>query len=511
MSARRLSMRKTREILRLAQEAGLTNRQIARSLSVSPTTVGECLRRAAEAGIAWPLPDGMDEEALEELLYAEEWVPSRPLPDMKHVHKELSRKGVTLALLWEEYAADNTGDHYSYSQFTRHYRRWAASLDVSMRQVHKAGEKLFTDFAGQTMPIVDPGTGEITEAQVFVAAHGFSDYTYAEALVSQELVNWIGVHNRAFAFFGGTPEILIPDNLKSGVTHPCRYEPDVNPTYADMASHYGCAVIPARVRKPRDKAKVENAVLQVERWVIAALRNRTFHSIHDANLAIVERLEWLNDRKMKGIEASRKELFESYDLPELKALPERPYEFARWKKARVNIDYHIELECHYYSVPYRLVGEKVDVRSTDGTVEVFRKGVRVASHVRSFKKWAATTDSAHMPASHRAYLEWTPSKIIGWAQEVGPATAELTGEIMRAKPHPEMGYRSCLGIIRLSKKFGADRTEAASRRALDCGAFSYKSVKSILSAGLDRIEEQQDQERPAMPHHENVRGPDYYN
>lgn len=504
-------MRKTKEILRLAQEAGLSNRQIARSLNVSATTVGERLKRAAEAGITWPLGEEMDEEALEELLYAEpEPEPSKPLPDMRLVHRELSRKGVTLALLWQEYASDEPDDHYSYSWFCELYRRWASAVEISMRQDHKAGQKLFCDFAGQTIPIVDPATGEITDAEVFVASHGFSNYTYAEAVASQELANWIGAHVRSFAFFGGTPEILIPDNLKVGITHACRYEPDVNPTYADMASHYGCAVIPARVRKPKDKAKVENAVLQVERWVIAPLRNRTFGSLHDANTAIAERVDWLNNRRMKVLDASRAELFETCDLPALKPLPERPYEFATWKKASVNIDYHIEVEGHYYSVPYQLTREKVEVRLTERTIEVFHKGKRVASHPRSFTRGLATTTHDHRPASHKAYLEWTPSRIVAWAEETGPATASLVEEIMRSKPHPEMGYRSCLGIIRLSKKFGGDRVEAASERALACRAFFYKSVKSILSAGLDRIDEQ-DGTRPAIPAHENVRGPDYYN
>jgi transposase len=346
---------------------------------------------------------------------------------------------------------------------------------------------------------------------VFVAAHGFSSYTYAEAVASQELPNWIGAHVRAFDFFGGTPEILVPDNLKAGITHACRYEPDVNTTYWDMASHYSCAVIPARVRKPRDKAKVENAVLQVERWVIAPLRNRTFGSIGEANTAIAERVEWLNNRKMKVLDASRAELFEAHDLPELRPLPERPYEFATWKKARVNMDYHIEVEGHYYSVPYQLTREKVEARITERTIEVFHRGKRVTSHVRSFVKGRATTIHDHRPASHRAHLEWTPSRIVAWAEETGPATASLVDEIMRRKPHPEMGYRSCLGIIRLSSKFGSERMEAASRRALACGAFSYKSVKSILSAGLDQIEARASENRPPIPVHENVRGPDYYN
>ncbi len=504
-------MRKTKEILRLVQEAGLTNRQIARSLSVSPTTVGECLRRARDAGIAWPLPAGMDDSELAELLYArEEKEAGRPLPDMRHIHAELARKGVTLALLWEEYRDEHPGDHYSYVQFSRYYRRWAGKLDVSMRQVHKAGNKLFVDFAGQTLPVVDPETGEVTGAQVFVAAHGYSSYTYAEAVASQELPNWIGAHVRSFEFFGGVPEILVPDNTKCGVTHPCRYEPDLNPTYADMASHYGCAVIPARSAKPRDKAKVESAVQQVERWVIAPLRHRAFHSLAEANQAIGDRLNWLNDRRMKVIDASRRELFAEHDLPALSPLPERRYELATWRKAKASIDYHIEVDRHFYSVPHRLIGERVEARLTSSVVEIYHKGKRVASHARSFQKGGFSTSDEHRPASHRAHLAWPPSRIISWAQTTGPATAELVSGIMARKPHPEMGYRAALGIIRLAGRFGPGRLEAASRRALSVGAFSYRSVKSILESGLDGFNEKPERERPA-PLHPNVRGPGYYN
>ena len=504
-------MRKTKEILRLAQETDLTNRQIARSVNVSPTTVAECVRKAEEAGVVWPFTEDMDESVIEEMLYPAEHAPAKPLPEMKLVNRELARKGVTLALLWEEYAQENPDDHYSYVQFTRYYRSWADAQDIPMRQFHKAGEKLFVDFAGQTIPIVDPETGEITEAQVFVAAFGFSSYTYAEALGSQELSNWIGAHMRAFDFFGGVPEILIPDNLKAGVTHPCRYEPDLNPMYADMASHYSCAVIPARVRKPRDKAVVEVAVQQVERWVIAPLRNRVFHSLHEAKLAIEERLEWLNNRKMKGLDASRAELFRDHDFPALKPLPEKPFELATRKKARVNVDYHAALDGNYYSVSYRLIGEQVEARLTDGAVEIFHKGKRVASHARSYARGRFITCDEHRPASHRAHLEWPPSRIISWANETGPSTAALVEGIINDKPHPEQGYRSCLGIIRLAEKFGADRVEAASGRAVSVGAFSYQSMKSILKSSVDKAGEQPDQDRPTIPTHDNVRGPGYYN
>ena len=392
-------MRKTREILRLAHEAGLTNRQIARSLCVSPTTVGECLRRARVAAVTWPLAGEMDDEVLEGLLYGEERKSEKPLPDMKATHTELSRKGVTPALLWEEYAAEHPQDHYSYAQFTRHYRRWAGKLEHSMRQAHKAGEKLFCDFAGQKMRIVDPATGEITEAPVFVAAMGFSSFTYAEACPSEELIHWIGAHAGAISYLGGVPHIPVPDNTKVAITSPCRYEPDINPTYAEMAAHYGCAVIPARVRKPKDKAKVENAVLQVERWILAPLRGRTFFSLAEANQAISERLDFLNNRTMKGLGASRRELFCRIGRLALLPPPSCPYEFAHRKRARVNIDYHVEVEGHYYSAPYRLVRERVEVRLTERTIEVYRRGRGWPRAPGSYARGRATTQDDHRPAS----------------------------------------------------------------------------------------------------------------
>jgi len=504
-------MRKIREILRLKEGKGLSARQVAAAVHVSPATVADIVRRASLAGLCWPLPEEMDDEKLEELLYPKPTKePTHAVPLWKDVHRELARKGVTLALLWEEYARDNPEEHYSYQQFARLYRAWKDDVEVTMRQVHRAGEKVFCDFAGDTLAIVDPQTGEITEAHLFVAAMGFSSYTYAEAHSSEQLPCWIAGHVNAFAFFGASPEIVVPDNPRAVVTKADRYEPDLNRTFEEMAEHYGCAIIPARVGKPKDKAKVESAVLQAERWILAPLRNRTFHSLGEANRAIAERLEWLNGRKMKGMDASRSELFGDVDLPAMNPLPSDPYEFAIRKDARVNIDYHIDVEGHLYSVPYQLTREKVEVRLTDSTVEVFHRGKRVASHPRSFAKGLATTTNEHRPASHKAYLEWTPSRVIAWAQETGPATAELVEEIMKAKPHPEMGYRSCMGIIRLAGKFGPERAEAACRRALACRAISYQSVKSILKSGLDRVEEQDD-ERPAIPEHDNVRGPDYYN
>lgn len=505
-------MRKAREILRLAGEAGLTHRQIARSLSLSPTTVGTCLKKAERVGLSWPLHEDMDEEALEALIYGDEKPePEHPLPEMAYLRTELARKGVTLKLLWMEYAQEHPQDHYSYSHFCNIYRAWARGIETTMRQVHKAGEKTFVDWAGDGIRITDPETGEISEAPLFVAALGASSFTFARAYPTRELFCWIDGHMRAFRFFEGASRIIVPDNEKTGVTSPCRYEPDLNRTYAEMASHYGCAVIPARVRKPRDKAKVESAVLQAERWIVAPLRNRIFFSLAEANQAIEERLDFLNDRPMAGLGKSRRELWRELDRPALMPLPDRPYEYGTWKPGvGVNIDYHISVEGNFYSVPYQLTKKKVDVRLTAHTLEAFWRGKRVASHLRSYGRGQTVTDPAHRPASHRAYLEWTPSRIEAWAAETGPATAELATAIMARWPHPEMGYRACLGVIRLGKKYGAERLEAACRRALFTGAASYKSVKSILASGLDRTGPEPE-ERPPLPGHQNLRGPDYYN
>lgn len=508
MARERLSMRKVKEVLRLKSK-GLSNRQIAASVKASHSTIGDYLSRAREAGIFWPLPEDLDDLALQKLLFGEE--PREKLkkePDFKYIHKELKKKGVTLKLLWEEYIGSNPGE-YSYSQFCHLYRKFRRCLDPVMRHAHKAGEKTFIDYAGMTVPIVDRNTGEITQAQIFVAALGASNYTFAEATFSQELPNFIGSHTRAFAFFGGVTKVIVPDNPKTAVTKPCRYEPDVNATYFDMARHYNTAIIPTRPRKPKDKPKVESAVQVVEMWVLAPLRNRTFFSLGELNEAIAERLEILNNRLFQKLEGSRRELFEELEKGVLLPLPERPYEFATFKKATVNIDYHIDVEAHYYSVPYRLIGEKVDVRLTATTVEILYNSCRVASHKRSYKKGGYTTLKEHMPKSHQKHAEWTPSRMINWALKVGPKTAELVRKIIESKPHPEQGYRACLGIIRLSSRYGQARTEAACNRAIQTGAASFQSVKSILEKGLDRVPIEEAPVQLCIDH-ENVRGPAYY-
>ena len=511
MAAQRLSMRKIREILRLRHESGLSARDIARSCSVGRTTVSEYLSRAAAAGLGWPLPPWLDDSRLEQLLFPPPPPPDliRPLPDWVDLHLELRKKGVTLALLWEEYKAVHP-EGYQYSQFCELYRRWRGKLSLWMRQEHKAGEKLFVDYAGQTMDVVNPLTGEVRDAQIFVAVLGASSYTFAEATWTQGLPDWIGSHIRAFSFFGGVPELLVPDNLKSGVHRPCRYEPIINSTYQEMAAHYGTAVLPARVKKPKDKAKVEAGVLLVERWILARLRKRTFFSLDELNQAIAELLEQINRRPFKKIQGSRRELFEKLDCPALKPLPLVSYQYAEWSKAKVNIDYHLEVERHYYSVPYQLVGKQLDIRITARTVECLLKGKRVASHRRSFKQGSHTTVAEHMPRAHREHLEWTPERLLNWTAKTGPATEELARVIMQSRAHPQQGFRSVLGIMRLAKTHGDHRLEAACRRALSINAKSFKSVQSILKNGLDQRPSDSKKPESDPINHQNIRGAEYY-
>jgi transposase len=505
-------MRKIKEILRLKFEVGRGQRQIARSCGIGKTTVAECLARFKRSKLSWSEASQLDDATLEHKLYPPAPVvptQARAVPDWAHIHQELRRKGVTLTLLWYEYKADHP-DGFEYSWFCERYRAWAMQLDVVMRQEHRAGEKLFVDYAGQTVDVVDRRTGEIRQAQIFVAVLGASNYTYAEATWSQQLPDWIGSHVRAFGFFGGVPELAVPDNLRSGVTKAHRYEPDLNPTYADLANHYGVAVLPARVRKPRDKAKAEAGVLLVERWILAALRNRTFFSLEELNREIARLLERLNGRPFKKLPGSRRELFEQLDRPALRPLPVHAYEFAEWKKVRVNIDYHFDIEGHYYSVPYRLVRKQLEARFTERTVECFHKGQRVASHVRSRLKGHHTTVAEHMPTSHRQYAEWTPQRLIRWAEKSGPATASTVRTILERRTHPQQGFRSCLGVMRLGKSYGDERLEAACRRALKLGSCSYKSIESILRQGLDRKALPEQQELELSIEHDNIRGSDYY-
>lgn len=513
MANKRKSMRKVREVLRLALEGGLNQRQIARSLSLSPTTVGEYLRRAQSGGLTWPLPRELDDAQLEGRLYpvvAHGKADQRPMPNWAEVHQELKRKGVTLLLLWQEHKTAHP-DGLQYSQFCDRYRYFASKLDLVMRQHHRAGEKLFVDYAGQTVEVVDRHTGEIRAAQIFVATLGASNYTYAEATWTQGLPDWCASHIRTFEFMGGVAELLVPDNLKSAVTRTCRYEPQVNATYEELAAHYRTAILPARVRRPRDKAKVEQSVLLVERWILARLRHQGFFSLSELNAAIRTLLQALNERPFKKLPGCRKTLFEQLDRPAMIPLPAARYTYAEWKKALVHIDYHVEVDGHYYSVPYQLVKQELEVRLSAQTVELLYRGTRVASHRRSHLKGRHTTVAEHMPQAHRQYASWTPERLVRWAEKSGPATATLISTILASRKHPQQGFRSCLGVMRLGKVYTDQRLEAACQRALALGAVSFKSVQSILKTGLDQQPLPETSVQESLPiDHPNIRGGKYY-
>jgi transposase len=518
MPRERVSMRKIREVLRLKWGLGLSERQVAQSCDMGRSTVADYLERATLAGLSWPLPENVDDRALESSLFPlveEVKRKSHPTPNWESVHQELKRKGVTRLLLWREYLA-HYPDGYSYCTFTVKYREWKQGLNVTMRQDHKAGEKLFVDYAGMTVAIVNKDTGEIAEAQVFVGVLGASNYTYTEVTNSQKLEDWLASHRRTFEFFGGVPEIVVPDNLKSGVTSPCYYEPELNWAYAELAQHYDVAVLPTRVRKPRDKAKVETGVKIVEENVLAPLRNRTFFSVREANEAIWSLLGKLNDKPFQKLPGSRKSLFEQLEKPTLRPLPVEPYVLAAWKKAKVNIDYHIEVDGHYYSVPFQFARQQIDVRLTSNTLEVYQQGKRIASHRRLpdllHYRGRHSTLTEHMPKAHQKHLEWTPGRIITWAEKTGECTAKVVEEILASRPHPEQGYRSCMGIIRLAKTYGHSRLEAACKRACHFRAFSYKSVESILKNNLDRepLPDTAEEQDGKLHSHANIRGASYY-
>ena len=506
-------MRKLKDVLRL-QSLGLSQHQIARSCSISQSTVHEYVSAAQAAGVRWPLPDNWDEQQIEQALFPQRPAPSvwrkHPEPDWTKIHQDLkTHKDLTLQLVWQE-GRESNPEGYGYSRFCELYRRWLRKLDLVLRQEHRAGEKMFVDYAGATIPIYDPQSGEVHAATVFVAVLGASSYTFAEATTGQDLRNWTGSHQRAFEFFGGVTEVVVPDNLKSAVTHPSYYEPDLNPTYRDLGEHYGVAIIPARPYRARDKAKAEVGVQVVQRWIVAALRKRKFFSLAEVNRAIAELLVRVNQRPFRKREGSRATLFAQLDRPALKPLPATRYQFGEWETARVNIDYHIEVERHFYSVPYALVHQELDVHLTGETVEILHRGARVASHARSYEAGKATTLTEHRPKSHQKYLGRTPSRLIEEAQQTGPCTGQLVEAILGAKRHPEMGFRSCLGILRLAKTYPAERMEAAARRCLRARAYNCQSMDSILKNQLDRLPLPGEAPTRAAVEHDNIRGADYF-
>src|SRR5215469_3758284 len=508
-------MRKIKEVMRLRFELQLGYQQIGRSCAIAVSTVHKYLKRAEAAGLSWPLPEGWDEARVEEAVFpaspppVQEQPPARTLPDFVAIHEQLrTHRHLTLQLLWEEYRQANP-DGYRYSRFCELYQRWRSKLDVVLRQEHKAGEKMYVDWAGATIPVHDRFTGQVWQAPLFVAALGASSYTYAEATRDQQMQAWLRAHVHAFEYWGGIPTLAVPDNTKTAVSQAHRYDPDLNPTYYNFALHCGFGIVPARPYRPRDKAKVENAVHVAHRWIVAALRHHKFFTLEELNVAIRELLVRLNHRPFRKREGSRAAVFEAIDKPALKPLATEPFDLSQWSRARVNIDYHVAFDSNLYSVPYNLVHELIEIRSTATTVEILHKGTRVASHLRSRGRGQTITNDEHRPKSHRAHLEWTPSRMVHWAESIGPNTARLFERIMADKPHPEMGYRGCLGIIRLAGKYSAQRVEAAAARALLTGACRYKSVESILKNSLDQAPPSS-LPPAATPPHDNIRGAEYF-
>jgi transposase len=484
---------------------------VAQSLSLGRATVSDYFRRADVEGLSWPLPDGLSDADLEGRIFprsAGDMNGAFPPPDWAYLHRELRRKGVTLSLLWEEYRTVHP-DGYGYSRYCELYTRWEGKLSPVMRQRHPAGERLFVDYAGPTIDVVCPKTGEVRAAQLFVATLGASNYTYVEASWTQSLPDWISSHVRTFEFFGGIPAQVVCDSLKAGVTKACFYDPAINRTYADMAAHYDTAIVPARAHKPKDKAKVEGAVLLAERWIMARLRNQRFFSLDELNVAIRPLLDQLNSKITRHLGASRRDLFERLDKPILKPLPIEPYTYAEWKQCRAGLDYHVDIGRHYYSVPYQLMKQTLWARIAARTVEVYFKGQRVASHVRTSGNRQHSTCHDHMPAHHKFREGWTPEKVRLKAACVGPSTEAFVEVIMRKRKHPEQGYRSCMGVLRLAKTFGADRLEHACARAAALNAYSYKSLNSILKNGLDRQRRAPATDGPAITH-SNIRGAGYF-
>ncbi len=512
MSRPRTDMRQIRQILRLAQAEGLSRRQIAAATGIPRTTIFDCLTRAKAAGIGWPLPDGLDEGSLEGLLYrpagGASW--ARPLPDWDHVHHDLHRPGVTLQLLWIEYKGQHP-DGFQYTQFAGRYRAWALHLKAVMRQTHRGGEKLFLDFAGPTVPITDPGTGAMTQAQLYVAAMGASSYTYLDVLASQSSAEWLAAGVRCLEYLGGVPKVMVPDNLKAAVTKAHRYEPELNRSYQDFADHYQLAIIPARSRKPRDKAIAEVAVQVAERWVLARLRHRRLTSIAEAREAVAELTLELNDRPFqKRGGGSRRSAFLDLDVPLLRPLPAQRYEYAQWSRPKVGFNYHVEVVRHNYSVPFELIGQHVDARLTATTLEVFLRGRRVAAHARSHVRGGYTTVAEHMPSHHRRHAEWDEDRVLRWCQKTGPNTTAFMERLMERRRHPEQAFRTCAWLKSMGRKYGDDRLEAAAERALRIGAYSGRSIQSILKRGLDRQPQLTVLPESSAPWHENVRGSGYY-
>jgi transposase len=513
-------MRKIREVLRLHSDLGCTHRQIASACHMSPSTVGAYIERAAEAGLTWAEAESLTEAQVEGRLFTyvgRSEPKARAAIDFDWLHSELPRTGVTLQLLWSEYqlaAKEAQLAPYQYSQFCELYASWRNQRRLSMRQTHRPGEKLFIDYSGKKPCFIDADTGEVHEVELFVAVLGASNYTFAEVTLSQTIPDFTASTVRAFEYFGAAPTILVPDQLRSAVARPDRYDPDINQTFHELAQHYGVVILPAPPRKPKGKAKVDAGVLIAQRWILARLRHRRFFSLAELNNAIATLVEELNERHFQKLPGNRRQAFETLDLPAMKALPPLRFEVAERKTTRANIDYHIEFDGRYYSVPYQLRQQLIDVRATASIVECRHRGVRVTSHHRSYaRKGTAVTLSEHRPRSHEDYGNWPPERMLGWGAKFGPHVEEVVRRTLDSYPHPEMGYRPVLGILRCAEKHGAVRMEAACHRALAAAGRSVphrRHIDAILKRGLDRSVPSSPPVTPRSATHEFVRGASYF-
>ena len=509
MAQRILTVRKIKEILRMKLALGLSDRQVAASLNIAHSTVGEYLKRAERANLDWEGARGLEESELKAKLFPPKssGTAQRPEPDWEQITKELKQKGVTRMLLWDEYLAEHP-DGYGYSQFCERFRRWKKAQEKpEMHKDKKAGEEIEVDYAGMTMPVIDPHTGEIRQAEIFVGVLGASGLIYTEAQADQSKPNWNRGHVRMYAFFGGVTKIVRPDNLKTGISKANFYEPDLNPTYHELSVHYDTAVIPTRVAKPKDKGLVENAVQQVERWVLAPLRKQRFFSLEELNQAISERLTWLNNRPLTGHTQSRRELFEEIEKDTLKPLPAYPFEYLEVKQAKVHLDYHVSFEKHFYSVPHPYIRQTVLIRASERLVEIYAGQKRIACHMRCDGR-GYSTQKEHMPANHRWYLEWSPQRFTKWARQIGPQTESLIQAVLTSRRHPEQAYRACLGILQLADPASPQLLEAACQLALESGAISYQAVKRLLETKKDVLAASS---QPEPITHEHIRGQNYYN
>jgi transposase len=511
---KRVNMREIKEVLRLKFDLKLSNSKIALAVNISETTVERYLHRVKKHKIPWPLTTDVTNDQLEALLYPAIEEPSEryTMPDFQYIHKEFKKKGVTLQLLWEEYSSTLGG--YSYSQFCNLYSLWRKCDETWMIQLHKAGVNTFIDYAGLTIPIFNPKTGDVAyNAQVFVSVLGASSYIFCEATKSQTIEDWIGSHKRMNIFFGGTTECWVPDNLRTGVTQADRYEPNINQTYLNLSQHYGVAIVPARVRRPQDKSKAESGVYLVETQILARLRNHKFFDLEEANKAIKELLDSVNKKpfqKMPG--SSRYSLYLELEKPALQAIPEIPFELFHWGTHKINPGYHVIITEVPYSVPSTFVGKVVEYKYNERTVEFFCKGRSIATHTRSYEPGIPVTNNNHRPAKHQYQAECTPEEIQKQALGIGAPTLTWVEHVLENPSlHIKLRINIALGVVRLSKKYTNDRLNAACSRGLFYSNFTRKGIKDILERELDKQAlPQKEIIKPLPQQHSNVRGFAYY-